>query len=196
MKRADWLTVIIIVGSVLLPRAGLQADSLYSATSDFGRLFSDRKAIAVGDVLHIIVVESSSASQNMQDSTNSSTDAKVGPGVGKLSFLPLWGYEGQISAQAKGTTSRSETMTARVAVVVVGHSATGNLLVEGERVIQVHKDTQIIRVKGEVRPQDIGADSTVLSSKVANATISYTGSTPARPGSKVGIISRALHWLF
>jgi flagellar L-ring protein precursor FlgH len=181
---------------LLLPLAGVRADSLYTATSDFSRLFSDRKALAVGDVLHIIVVESSSASQNMQDATSTQSEAKIGPGLGKLSFLPMWGYGGNIGAQAKGNTSRSETMTARVAVVVVGHSAAGNLLVEGERVIQVHKDAQVIRLKGEVRPQDVGPDSTVLSSKVANATISYSGSNPARPGSKVGFITRALHWLF
>jgi flagellar L-ring protein FlgH len=172
------------------------ADSLYTPTSSFGRLFGDRKATRIGDVLHIIITETSQASQNMADTSGASTDATIGPGTGKLGFLPLWGYTGSTSAKAQGTTSRSGSIVGRIAVTVIGLSPSGNLLVEGERVVVVHKDSQIIKIQGEIRPQDVAADSTVPSYKVANARISYTGSDPLRPGSKVGIITRLLHYLF
>lgn len=174
----------------------VQADSLYSAECALGRLYSDHKALTIGDVIHILVTESASASQNMQDTTASSTDATVGPGGGKLSFLPLLKYTGDIQAQAKGTTTRSDTLTARLAVTVVGIAPNGNLLVEGERRMTVHKDYQVLKISGEVRPRDIAADNTVPSYKVANVSLSYTGSNPSRPGSKCGFITRVLHWLF
>jgi len=187
---------LLLLAFCLLMTTLARADSLYSPSSRFTTLFSDRKAVGVGDILHILVTESAEASQNMADTTSASTDAKVGPGTGALGFLPLWGYTGAISSQAKGTTSRSQSLVARVAVTVVGLSPAGNLIVEGERTVSVHKDHQAIKISGEVRPQDIGPDNTVPSYKVANASISYSGSDPLHPGSKVGIITRVLHWLF
>ena len=69
-------------------------------------------------------------------------------------------------------------------------------MVEGERTVQVNHDFQTLRLIGEVRPQDVRADNTVLSQHVANAAIEYEGPDPAKPGRRVGIITRILSWLF
>ena len=172
------------------------ADSLYSPQSPFSSLFSDRKAVNIGDTLHILIAETAQASQNMADQTATKSDATMGPGLGWLDFIPMFGYSGDIAATSGGRTSRSASFTARIAVTVTGVTPAGNLLVEGTRQVRVHKDYQDIRLSGEVRRQDIAADNSVPSYRVANACISYTGSNPLRPGNKVGIITRALHWLF
>lgn len=173
-----------------------RADSLYSEGSLFASLFGDRKATKVGDVLQIIIVETASATHNAERNNQASTDTTVGPGLGKLGFLPLWGYSGSSTSAAKGGASRTESFVGRLAVTVTGMSPAGNLLLEGERVIQVNKDTQRIKLTGEVRPRDVKSDNTVLSSAVANAKIEYEGSDPGKPGSKVGIVTGLLHWLF
>lgn len=180
----------------LLLAGAAEADSLYTAQSPFASLFSDRKAVCVGDTLNILIVETAQASQNMADQTAAKSNATMGPGVGLLDFIPVIGYSGDIAAQSGGSTSRSASFSARIAVTVTGVTPAGNLLVEGSRQVRVHKDYQDIKLSGEVRRQDISADNTVPSYRVANACISYTGSNPLRPGNKVGIITRALHWLF
>lgn len=180
----------------LLITATANADSLYTPQSPFANLFSDRKAVSVGDTLHVLIVETAQANQNMSDQTASQSKSAMGPGVGLLDFLPLVGYSGDISAKSGGSTSRSASFSARIAVTVTGATPSGNLLIEGRREVRVHKDYQEIKLTGEVRRQDIGADNTVPSYRIANAQISYTGSNPLRPGSKVGILTRALHWLF
>ncbi|MEN6303650.1 MAG: flagellar basal body L-ring protein FlgH [Armatimonadia bacterium] len=180
----------------LLALSAAHADSLYTPTSGFRSLFADRRAVAVGDVLHILVTETAQANQTVNNSTQSTTAANLGPGLGKLSFLPLLKYQGDIAAQSKGSASRSETLTARVAVTVVEVTPAGNLKVEGSRQVAVNNDRQLIKLCGEVRPEDVTADNTVPSYKVADATISYTGSDPLKPGKKVGIITRLLHWVF
>ena len=181
---------------LLLPAALACADSLYTPRSGFATLFSDRKAVKIGDILHIVVTEVAQASQSMTDQTASSTDAAMGPGLGLLDFIPLIGYGGNIKADSKGSTNRTNTFSARIAVTVVGVAPNGNLQVEGSREVRVHKDFQVTKLTGEVRPQDVAADNTVPSYRVANAQISSTGSNPLRPGNKVGIITRVLHWLF
>ena len=172
------------------------ADSLYGTGAFFGSLFSDRKAAKVGDVLQVIILESASATHSAERSNQASTQSSIGPGGGKLGFLPLWGYGGSSQSAAKGGASRTESFVGRVSVTVKGISPAGNLLIEGERAVQVNKDLQKIKLSGEVRPQDVQRDNTVLSSAIANARIEYEGSDPGKPGSKVGIITGLLHWLF
>jgi flagellar L-ring protein precursor FlgH len=120
----------------------------------------------------------------------------MGPGLGPLSFLPLAGYTGSITAKSQGDTNRSQSFVGRVAVAVTSVAPNGNLLIEGTRNVTVLKDFQIIKLSGEVRPQDVGSDNTVPSYMVANAAITYSGSDPLKPNGKVGVITRALHWLF
>lgn len=180
---------------MLWPRGGF-ADSLYSPSSSFANLYSDRRAAKVGDVLYIVITEVAQASQTVANETKNSSELNMGPGRGWLDFIPLLGYKGSTAAQSSGKAARSEVFTARIAVTVVGMTPTGNLLVEGSRIVNLHHDKQIITFKGEVRPQDISADNTVPSYRVANASITYTGSDPLRPGKKVGIITRLFHWLF
>lgn len=182
---------------LLLPAAlPATADGLFHPSSSFASLVSDSRAVKIGDVLHIIVTETAQASQKNSDATSTSTEARIGPGIGAIDFLPEWGYGGSISSQAAGSTTRSESLVGRIAVTVVGMNRAGNLLVEGERTVRVHKDYQVLTLRGEVRPRDITVDNTIASHKVANASITYTGSNPARPRSKVGLVTRLLHLLF
>ncbi|MEI6501331.1 MAG: flagellar basal body L-ring protein FlgH [Armatimonadota bacterium] len=172
------------------------ADSLYTAQSPFAAPFADRKATRVGDVVQILIAESAQANQSANDQTANKNNATMGPGQGLLDFLPLVGYSGNLNAQSSGSTTRSASFTTRLAATVVGVAPNGNLLVEGSREVRVHKDFQVIKLSGEVRPSDILSDNTVPSCQIANARISYTGSDPRHPGSKAGLLTGLLHWLF
>ena len=190
MRKITLLMVVVTVLGVA------HADSLYVADSPFMGLFGDRRVARVGDVLHVLIAETAQANQSLTSNNSNTTDAQMGPGTGSLDFLPLVGYSGAIAAESKGGVNRSENFVGRMAVTVTQVLPGGNLLVEGCRSVTVHRDCQIIRLTGEVWPQDVAADNTVPSYKVANAVISYTGSDPLKPGGKVGIITRVLHWLF
>jgi len=51
-------------------------------------------------------------------------------------------------------------------------------------------------VRGVLRPQDIAADNTVLSTYLSEAQIGYTGSGPGKNAAKQGIIARILDLIF
>ena len=82
-------------------------------------------------------------------------------------------------------------MTAKIVSVLPG----GNYLVEGTRYVEVNDEKQTIEVTGEIRPDDISSDNTVLSSRVANARIKFTGTGPASETAKPGLLTRVLSWL-
>jgi flagellar L-ring protein precursor FlgH len=54
-------------------------------------------------------------------------------------------------------------------------SDSGLLRIEGERQIRLGHDTQVIRVAGWVRPEDVAIENTVSSSLIADARIEYVG---------------------
>ncbi len=62
------------------------------------------------------------------------------------------------------------TMTA---LVVGVDSLAGNLIIEGERSLNVNGETHIMSVQGSVRPFDVSSNNTILSYQLANAKIEY-----------------------
>ena len=51
----------------------------------------------------------------------------------------------------------------------------GNLVIRGEKWLTLNTGEEFIRLEGLVRPQDVKADNTVESNRVANARIQYSG---------------------
>ncbi len=162
----------------------------------FMSLYADHRAHQIGDLVLVLISESSLASHSATRGNEKSADTKIGAGTGWLDFIPLMGYGAQSKSGAKGQSQRRDLLTARIATIVTGITPTGNLMIEGERTVQVNHDFQTIRLTGEVRPQDVAPDNTVFSHRVANAVIEYLGSDPGKPGHRVGIITRILNWLF
>lgn len=74
-----------------------------------------------------------------------------------------------------GQIQRSGKLLARLTVVVQSIDAHGNLSVLGEQDIRVNNEEQRIALSGVVRPEDIGPDNSVPSSRIANATIDFKG---------------------
>ncbi len=192
-KRARQGIVTMAV-ALMMAAGGVCADP--SDGAFFTSLYADHRATAIGDIVHVLISESSLASHTATRSNEKSSSATAGPGVGDLDFISLMGYSGSNKAEARGTSQTRDTLSARIAAVVTGVTPTGSLIIEGERRVACNRDFQTIRVQGEVRPRDIRPDNTVLSQYVANAQIEYTGPDPGKPGGRVGIIPRILGWLF
>ena len=162
----------------------------------FEKLYGDHRALQVGDTLHLIISESANAQMNIDQSQGQGTEAETGPGLGKLTFLPMFGFSGSTKSSAQGSSTRNGTVTARMTVSVVEVSPGGNLVVEGQRTVSVNHDKEIINIRGEVRRKDVRPDNTIYSYNLANVEVDYAGSDPRKPNSKVGIISRLLNFIF
>lgn len=145
-------------------------------------LVSDKRAYAVGDILHILVQENTSASKNNNTKTSkkSDLDAKLttlfySPAASSLltkgGQMPALKFGSSSSFDGGGRIDNSERIAARIAVVVVDTLPNGNLVVEGRRQTVIGGETQDIVLRGLVRPADINPNNTVYSYNVAQATI-------------------------
>jgi flagellar L-ring protein FlgH len=162
-------------------------------------LFAQRKATQIGDLVTVVIVEDASASNKSQLQLTKQTKTDLsGEGSGKLSFLPIFGGTLDYSKeqQGKGQTTLSGQMSARVTAEVIEILPDGNYLIEGSRSVKINDDLDRITVRGVVRPEDIRADNSVLSTFLAQAQIAYVGSGPGKNAARQGLISRILDLLF
>lgn len=156
-------------------------------------LFSRGLSYQVGDVVTVLLNESAQAARQQSSvvSRDSSNDAlpaglsgKVGNFAKVLDGLSLNGAS--ISNEGNGTADQRASLTGSISATVVQVLANGNLVLRGEKQLALTQGTEIIQVNGIVRPEDISANNTVQSRRLANAQITYRGSgdlaNASRPG--------------
>jgi flagellar L-ring protein precursor FlgH len=169
-------------------------DSLWNNSSR--PLITNERVFKVGDLLTIRISEQSSASNQVATNGSEKNTFLMGPGSGKLKkLIPLMGADEENGYTGTGQTARAGALTARLTVTITSIDTNGTLNVEGRQVIKVNKDEQNLHVKGRIRPQDVLADNSVVSSYIADADIEYKGTGSGESG-QPGIISRILSWLF
>ena len=163
-----------------------QPNSLFRSNSK--GFFKDQRAHRVGDILTVMITISDKAQiANKTDRSRSSTNDAGVTGVLGSVFDTVIGDDLNVSADAavgtnsgikdngSGSVNRSEKLETQMAAVVVQVLPNGNLVIEGHQEVRVNFERRDLVVSGIVRPEDIGADNTIDSSKIAEARISYGG---------------------
>lgn len=172
----------------------LLAASLYQGEVSYRPLTSDKRAYRVGDMLTVLVMENSSATANANTSAEKSGGLLFGwrgsnrSENGSLQLGDTFGGKGQI--QRSGKLLAQLTVTVREVDPV-----TGLLQVSGEQQIFVNDEKQEIKLHGKVRPIDVMDNNTVLSTRLADASISYVGDGILSEKQHAGLITRLLTWL-
>jgi len=179
---------------VLSLAVGAHAASLWQDGQD--SIFSDTKARKIGDLVTIIIVERTQASQSTEITTGKDASTEFGPGLGILDFIPLAKVGGSSGRTVGGKNQQGGSLSARMTSRVVDVLPNGNLVIEGTQSLIVNNETQEITVRGVIRPQDIAPDNTILSTYIADATISYQGSGILGGKDEPGILTRILNWIF
>lgn len=199
------LTVVcgLCVGSAMA-QTDQDAGSLFN--KGMKNPFLSRTAKGIGDILTIVVSETSTASYNVSTTAAKKDDNSVAsavlPFVSALKIPLLDQLLGGLSTGASssnngsGSTTQSGKLTARVTVTVKQILPNGNMVIEGVRMIKVNKEEQQITFTGIVREDDVRSDNTVLSERVAEARITNLGKGLAADRQRRGILTRILDWLF
>ncbi|MDR1312421.1 MAG: flagellar basal body L-ring protein FlgH [Deltaproteobacteria bacterium] len=166
--------------------------------------FADMKAMRVGDIITVNIVETSRASKQAATALNRNgrVNADFNTMLGleepdppeKKGFSLMRGIDSGMSTQftGNGTTSRNETITAKVSARIVQVLPNQNLVVRGTQEILVNNEKQYITVQGVVRPADIANDNTVLSTYLADSRIEYTGKGDITNKQREGWLTRAI----
>jgi len=167
------------------------------ATDRAGSLFEDTRARRVGDLVMVQVAENATGTKKAATSTDRSSSLSTA--IDTFFTAPVVGRNLNVGLDNKfdgsGSTTRSGNLTAQVAAVVRQVLPNGNLVIEGNREIQVNGEIQIIRLTGVVRPVDISTQNVVLSSRIADARITYTGVGVVDEKQRPGWFTRLVDYL-
>jgi flagellar L-ring protein precursor FlgH len=173
--------------------------SIYASGTEV-RLFEDRKAGRVGDILTVRLVERTNASKNSATSTAKSTEAELAnPTVfGEIlskDTQPLFqgSLSGEQSFDGSGSSSQSNSLTGDITVTVIEQLPNGNLRIRGEKWVTLNQGREFIRLAGLIRRDDIETDNSVLSNRIADAEISYSSRGVLAAANRMGLISRFFH---
>lgn len=156
-------------------------------------LTSDRRAIRSGDLLTVIVLESTRASSRA--STDSSSDTDIAIQARHNASRNDYGATLSGDARGVGGTQRAGDVRAQIAVMVTAEREDGTLEVSGEQVLTVNGEAQTIRLQGLVRATDVSADNTVLSNRIGNARIEFTGQGVVSDAQRQSVMFKIFKWL-
>lgn len=176
--------------------------SIYNDGSDI-RLFEDRKATRVGDILTVRLKEQTNASKNSQTSTSKATEASLAnPTVFGRALThdgtPL--FEGSLSGDSSfdgaGSSSQSNSLLGDITVTVVQRLPNGNLRIRGEKWVTLNQGREFIRLSGIIRPDDIEPDNSLQSFRIADAQITYSSKGVLAAANRMGPIARFFNSVF
>ena len=183
----------ITVQRAILP-SGVDG-AIYNRGMDMA-LFEDIKARRIGDILTVLLVEQTSGSKTSDNSLSQSADINIAaPMLGGRTYPEVSaGLNSGSSVTGESGSSQSNSLNGSIAVTVVDVLPGGNLLVQGEKWIQINQGKEYIRLHGIIRQRDVAPNNTVLSTQVADARIEYSSSS--RTGGNASVIGWVSRLIF
>lgn len=170
--------------------------SIYNAQTSW-LLNEDLRARRVGDMLTVMLEEKTDAEKSASTATSKSTSAAMQDPVLFGRSLTRNGHDignsnlgSDHSFDGSGDSNQSNSLSGSVTVVVVEILANGNLMVQGEKWININQGEEFVRFKGIVRTSDIKPDNTISSVRVANAQIQYSGDSVIADSNNTGWLAK------
>ncbi len=147
----------------------------------------------VGDILTIQLVERTAASKSNSSVTSKNSSFGLNPpttGLFALFNPSDINIGGDSSFSGSGHAAQSNSLSGEISVTIAEVYPNGTMKVRGEKLLNLNRGEEFIRMTGIVRSADITTDNRVLSSRVADAKITYAGSGEIARASKQGWLQK------
>ena len=153
--------------------------SLYTPNGAFTDMSADYKARHLGDIVTLLVSETTAASSTGDVNNSRAFQASSGvtslPGLKSNPANPLFGLQSSKSLKGQGETSTGSTVTATVSAHVIAILPNGSMVVEAERRILINSQHEDLIVRGVLRPGDVGPNNSAPATALANLEIELKG---------------------
>lgn len=171
------LIPIALLARLMLAQAS--PGSLYVAGGRLADSVRDLRANDVGDIVTILVTDSTSALATGATTTSRKTSAVHGinsvAGIVTPQLSGLLNMSGDQELAGTGQTTRAMTITTMISARVIQVMPNGSMVVEGVKNIGVNSEKQTITVRGLIRPVDLTTANTISSNQVADLSLQVDG---------------------
>jgi flagellar L-ring protein precursor FlgH len=162
-------------------------------------LFETPRARHPGDILTVFLIENTNAQKNASTVQKKNEQDKIvnATFLGRpISFGSGYSMDFDLNNQrqftGQGQSLQNNKVTGSISVTVAKVFPNGNMVVQGEKWVNINQGKEYIRLSGIVRPQDVKADNSITSDRVANARISYGGTGQINNANAQGWLARFL----
>jgi flagellar L-ring protein precursor FlgH len=155
--------------------------SIWSPDGRLVRLATDAKAVRLHDVVSIVVTEALVAETDggVKNSRASSANSGLTSLFGLLktsnALQNLVGMTASSGLTAAGQTTTNSSLTTTFGGEVVDVLPNGMLVVQATRQLTFSQQTQLIKLRGLVRPEDVSSQNQVLSTAMTDLELEVTG---------------------
>jgi flagellar L-ring protein FlgH len=159
----------------------LTPGSIWSPTGRLINLVSDVKAVRVHDPIAVVVSESLTASTDgtVKNQRASTATSQVSQLLGKLSasnaLNNLLNQNSSSSLNAQGQSVTDSSITTTLGGEVADVLPNGMLVIQVVRQLTFNQQTQLIRLRGLVRPEDVNAQNQVMSTAITDMELEVVG---------------------
>jgi flagellar L-ring protein precursor FlgH len=156
------------------------------------RLFTDKVAFRIGDVL-TVRLEESTTGQYKANTKTSKTAALTYP-IPTFFGQVLPGLEVKTNTSqefdGKGNSDESNKLNGTITVTVIKLLSNNNMVIQGESWVTIDQGQEYVQLTGMVRPEDIQPNNVISSQRVANAKITYGARGQAGYASSGGLLTK------
>lgn len=147
-----------------------RADSPWSLTSD-------SRAFRPGDVVTVVLQETTQASKKADTRFAKENSVSIEPAyiAGRVLGKTEVGIGAGRDFNGTSSSMQQNTLQGAITVVVLEVLPNGLLRVGGEKSLTLNHGEEFVRLQGYLRAEDVTADNRVSSQRVANARIGYSG---------------------
>jgi len=144
-------------------------------------VFEEPKARRVGDIISVILIERKQSSKTADTEIKKENSVSFDAGTVLGVSLSLGDYNMQTSvtqdSEIKGEagSDQSNSLSGSIAVTIAEILPNGLIMVRGEKWMTLNRGEEFIRIQGLIRPEDVQPDNTILSTRLADARITYSG---------------------
>ncbi len=159
----------------------LTPGSIWSANGRLTNLVSDVKAVRAHDPIAVVVSETLAAStdgtvKNQRASTaNSQVSALLGKLKASNALSNLLNQSSASSLNAQGQSVTNSSIATTLGGEVVDVLPNGMLIIQVVRQLTFNQQTQLIRLRGLVRPEDVNAQNQVMSTAITDMELEVVG---------------------
>jgi flagellar L-ring protein precursor FlgH len=177
----------------IAPPAPPADGAIFHAAYGYAPLTSGSRAAMVGDLVTIQLVEATQAQKsNSADTSRTSNIGLTPPTTGALSLFTSSDASmgGSGTFKGKGDAAQSNALSGAITVTIAQVLPNNTFLIRGEKHLTLNRGDEVIQISGLIRAADIDSTNSVLSTRVANAQINYTGKGEIARASSQGWLGR------
>lgn len=203
----------LFVQSLSNERPASQQELSHTQSAQASMLFLDPPAprtFLAHDLVTIIVDENSkqTSSQSLDTKKDSTAGLTVGALIDPWELLEMRLRQGGLSDQTlldatlqnkfkgEGDYARSDNFNAKITAEIIEVKPNGTLVLQATKVITKDEEVQTLVLAGVARQEDITDRNTILSTQMANLSITVENEGEVRNAAKKGLLTRVMDAVF